>query len=95
MHGRSNFSLNWNYSFKVAPGGPVVKNLPAKAIDAGDGDWIYGSGKSLGIGNGSPLQHSCLENPMNRGVWQATVHELDMTEHTQTSLEWSLIPFHF
>ena len=43
---------------------------------------IPGSGRSPGGGNGNPLQFSCLGNPINRGVWQATVHgaaELDMT----------------
>ena len=43
-----------------------------------------GLGRSQGKGNGNPLQHSCLENPIDRGVWQATVHrvakELEMTE---------------
>ena len=46
-----------------------------------------GLGRSPGAGNGNPLQHSCLENSMNRGAWQATVHgvaESDMTEHTHT-----------
>ena len=50
---------------------------------------IPGSRRSPGEGNGNPLQYSCLENPMDRGVWQATVHkghkESDMvkvTEHT-------------
>ena len=46
-------------------GGSVVKNLPANAGDAGS---IPGSGRSPGEGNGSPLQYSCLENPMDRGV---------------------------
>ena len=44
-----------------------------------------GSGRSLGEGHGSPLQYSCLENPMGRGAWWATVHgvtESDMTEAT-------------
>ena len=94
MNGKSNFTLNLNYSFTAFPGSPVVKNPPANVRDAGDGDPISGSGRSLGIRNGNPLQHSCLENPMDRGVWRATVHELDMTEHTHTSLEGSLIPFH-
>ena len=61
------------------PGGSVVKNLPANAGDAGS---IPGSGRSSGGGHGNPLQYSCLENPMDRGAWQA-VHgvakELDMT----------------
>ena len=53
------------------PGGPVVKNLPAKA---GDVDLIPGCERSPGEGNWSPLRYSCLRNPMDRGAWQATVH---------------------
>ena len=49
----------------------MVKNLPANAGDLGS---IPGSGKSPGGGLGNPLQYSCLENPMDRGAWQATVH---------------------
>ena len=44
------------------------------ACDAGDLGWIPGSERSLGEENGNPLQYSCLEDPMDRGVWQATVH---------------------
>ena len=47
------------------PGGSVVKNLPANAGDTGS---IPGSERSPGGGNGSPLQYSCLENPMDRGA---------------------------
>ena len=50
------------------PGGSVVKNPPAKAGDTGS---ILESGRSPGEGNGNPLQYSCLENPMDRGAWQA------------------------
>ena len=63
----------------------VVKNLPANAGDARNVGPIPGSGRSLGGGNGNPLQYSCLENPMDRGAWWATVHgvtESDMTEAT-------------
>ena len=52
-------------------GGSVVKNLPANAGDVGS---IPGLGRSPGVGNGNPLQYSCLENFMDRGVWWATVH---------------------
>ena len=52
-------------------GFPVVKNLPA---NAGDTDWIPGSGRSPGGGNGNPLQYSCLENSMDRGAWWTIVH---------------------
>ena len=50
---------------------PVVKNLSANAGDVRDADLIPGLGRSLGEGNGNPLQYSCLENPMNRGAWRA------------------------
>ena len=50
-------------------GGVVVKNSPA-----GDPGLLPGSGRSPGGGNGNPLQYSCLENPMDRGGWWASVH---------------------
>ena len=49
----------------------MVKNPPANAGDSGS---IPGSGRPSGEGNGNPHQYSCLGNPMNRGVWQATTH---------------------
>ena len=52
----------------------MVKNQPAKAGDTGDTSLIPGLGRSPGEGNGNPLQYSCLENPMDRGAWRATVH---------------------
>ena len=54
----------------------VVKNLPANAGDIRDVGSISGSGRSPGGGHGNPLQYSCLENPMDRGAWQATVHRV-------------------
>ena len=58
----------------------MVKNLPANAGDAGS---VPGSERPPGEGNGNPVQYACLENPMDRGAWGATVHEvakqLDMT----------------
>ena len=53
------------------PGGSEVK---ASAYNVGDLGSIPGSGRSPGEGNGNPLQYSCLENPMDREAWQATVH---------------------
>ena len=64
----------------------MVKNLSASAGDMRDVGLILGLGKSPGEGNGKILQYSCLENPMDRRDWQATVHgvtkESDMTEAT-------------
>ena len=56
------------------PGGSVVKNLPANSGEAGDLGSIPGWGRSLGGANGNPLRDSCLEKPMDRGAWRATVH---------------------
>ena len=52
-------------------GGRVVKE---SACQSGDMGLIPGSGRSPAGGNGNPLQYSSLDNPMDRGVWQATVH---------------------
>ena len=63
----------------------VVENTPANEGDLKDVGSIPESGRSPGEGYGNPLQYSCLENPMDRDAWQATVHavaELDMTEVT-------------
>ena len=54
----------------------AVKNPPADAGDARDVGSILGSGRSPGGGHGNPLQYSCLENPKDRGAWQATVHRV-------------------
>ena len=51
-----------------------AKNPPANAGDTGDAGSIPELGQSPGEGNVSPLQYSCLENPMDRGAWRATVH---------------------
>ena len=52
----------------------VVKNPPANAGDARDAGLIPRLGRSVGDGSGNPLQYSCLESPMDRGPWRATVH---------------------
>ena len=52
----------------------MVKNPLANAGDIRDAGSIPGSGRSPGGGHGTPLQYSCLENPMDRGAWLATVH---------------------
>ena len=66
------------------PGGSDHKESDCNMGDPGS---IPGSGRSPGEGSGCPLQYSCLENSMDRGVWWATVHgitELDMTEQFNT-----------
>ena len=61
----------------------LKKNLPANTRDTGDMGLIPGLGRSPGERNGHPLQYFCLENPMDRGTWQAAVHRVtkmsDMT----------------
>ena len=54
----------------------MVKNPPANAGDGRDTGSIPGSGRSPGGRHGNPLQYSCLENPMDRGTWKATVHRV-------------------
>ena len=66
--------------WRAIPGASTGKNLPVKA---GDARSIPGSGRSLGEGNGNPLQYSCLDSPMDRGAWWTTipgVTELDTSE---------------
>ena len=65
--------------------GVVVKNLPANAGEARDSGLISRSGRSPGAGNDYPLQYSCLENPMERGTWCATVHGVRKSQ-TQLSI---------
>ena len=74
------------------PGGAVVKNPPASAGDLRDGCSIPGSGRFSGVGNGIPLQYSCLENLMDREAWWATVHGLPRSQtwlrtHTAYTME--------
>ena len=77
------YGLGWAFQVVL-----VVKNpppTPANARDIRDTGSNPGLGRSPGGGHGIPSQYSCLENPMDRGVWQATVHritESDMTEVT-------------
>ena len=63
-------------SLEGFPGGVSVKNLPANAGEVGS---IPGSESPPGEGNGNLLQNSCLENPMDRGAWWATVHGVAMS----------------
>ena len=57
------------------PSGAMAKNPPANTGDIKDVGSIPGSGRSPEGGHGNPPQYSCLENPMDRGAWWATVHE--------------------
>ena len=63
---------------RASPHSSVSKE---SACSAGDLALIPGSGRFFGEGNGNPLQYSCLENPMNRGAWQATVHWVTRVRH--------------
>ena len=64
-------SMHLSLSFLPSLVAQMVKNLPAGAGDPGS---IPGSGGSSGEGHSNPLQYSCLENPMDRGIWWATAH---------------------
>ena len=79
-------TLDWS-NLGHTPGmcGSVVKNLPANAEETG---LIPGSGRSSREGNGNPLQYSCLENPMDREAWWATVHGVQK----ESDMSWKLKP---
>ena len=67
------FGFSFSPLFMGFPGGSDGKESACNAEDPGS---IPGLGRSLGEGNGYPLQHSCLENSMDRGAWQAIVHRV-------------------
>ena len=64
----------------------MVKSLPANAGAVRDLGSIPGSGRSTGGGHGNPLQCSCLENPIDRGAWWATVHRITESDTTDATL---------
>ena len=64
----------------------VVKNLSANAGDVRDMGSISGLGRSPGASHGSPLHYSCLENPMDRGAWQAIVHKVALKQLSMHAL---------
>ena len=64
--------------------------VKASACSVGDLGSIPGSGRSPGEGNGNPLQYSCLENPMDRGIWWATVHGVTKSRTRLSDFTYSL-----
>ena len=78
-------SLRWIHLTGASQVALVVKNPPANAEDVRDAGSIPGLGRSLGGGHGNPLQFSCLENPMDRGAWEAIVHRITKN---WTRLKW-------
>ena len=64
----------------------VVKNLPVNTGDVKDTSSIPGLRRSPGGGHGNPLQYYCLENPMDRGGWRATVHRVEKRAHDLSDL---------
>ena len=67
----------------------MVKNPPANAGDTGEAGSIPGSGRSPGGDNGNPLSYSCLENPMDRGAWRASLYGVPESRtqlHTRAQL---------
>ena len=71
----------------------MEKNLPANSGDTKDMNSILGLGRSPGVGNGNPLHYSCLENSMDRRVWEATVHwvtksQTTLSMHAHTNGAW-------
>ena len=67
------------------PSGSEVENLPVMQKNAGDAGSIPGSGRSPGGGYGNPIQYCCLENPMDRGAWQATIHRVAESDTTEVT----------
>ena len=65
------------------PNGSVVKNPPANTGASRDMGLIPGLGRFPGGGNGKLIQYSCLENPMDRGAWQAAVHGVSESDRTE------------
>ena len=71
--------VNWKWSNRRL-GFPSSSDGKTYACNAGDPASIPGSGRSPGEGNGNPLQYPCLENPMDREVWRATVHRVTKSQ---------------
>ena len=69
-----NDTLDSSLPSSTKRGFPSGSDVKASACKVGDPGLIPGSGRSSGVGNGNPLQYSCLGNPMDRGAWWPTVH---------------------
>ena len=78
------YSQVWGF-----PGVSVVKSPPTNAGDPRDSGSIPGSGRSLGGGNGNPLQYSCLEQSMDKGAWWATVHGVMKSQTHLSDWAWT------
>ena len=92
--------LSSNTGLMGSPGGTVVKNSPSNAGDVAEVGLIPVLGRSPGGGNGNPFQYSCLENPMHRGAWWATVHGVtkswtQLNAHTHKHTGLIVIPLYF
>ena len=66
--------------YKASPRWLSGKELACNAGAVGDAGLMPGLGRSSGVGNGNPLQYSCLENSMDGGAWQATVHGVSKSQ---------------
>ena len=75
-HNFRNFILHFFSEFLLVYNGSVVMNLPGDAGATGDMGLIPGLGRSPRGGNGNPLQDSCLDNPMDRRAWRATIQRV-------------------
>ena len=87
------FCIFYTYTVNILsklPGFPGGSDGKESSCKAGDVDLIPGLGRSPGEGNGSPLQYSCLENSMDRGAWQATVHGVTYTLNVLSKLTSSI-----
>ena len=72
---------------------PCSSDGKDSALNAGDPGSVPGLGRSPGEGNGYPLQYFCLENPVDKGAWQATVHGVSKSQ-TQLSNQHFHFTFH-
>ena len=77
---RENLVTALRYRWASCVAQQLKKKLPA---NGGDGGLMSGSGRPPGVGNGNPLQYSCLENTMDRGTWQPTIHEITKSQRQQ------------